>query len=130
MKTYLRKSENTTQAEEGGCEGLKKIRLRNTSANTKVRSPHGGSYTGAGGYALKEPQPVESPHRSRFVLKDCSPWRGLTLEKSVKKNCYILRNLPNPHSPCIAQGMGRDRTVKNEGVKLTRARGEWGEGVV
>lgn len=30
-------------------------------------------HSGAGGYALKELQPVDILHRNRFILKDCNP---------------------------------------------------------
>lgn len=52
----------------------RKRKKKKKSANTKVRCPYGGPYAGAGGYALKEPQPVENSPWSRFILKD-SHWR-------------------------------------------------------
>lgn len=44
----------------------------------------GGDHAGVGGHALKELQPMESPHRSRFILKDCSPWEGAAMEKGKR----------------------------------------------
>ena len=57
---------------------------------------------GAGGHDLKELQPMESPHCSRFVLKNCSPWEGLTLEqrRSMQRNKHqrgvVMDNMQLP----------------------------------
>lgn len=48
-------------------------------------NPHtaacGGPLTEAVKYFLNELQPMESPTWSRFILKDCSPWEGPTLDQ-------------------------------------------------
>lgn len=43
----------------------------------------------------QELRPMGDPHWSRFILKDCSPWRGHTLEQekheeegAAARNCY------------------------------------------
>ena len=43
----------------------------------------GGPLTEAAEYFLNELQLMESPTWSRFILKDCSPWEGPTLEQGT-----------------------------------------------
>lgn len=100
-KTYLRKGKNVIQAEweaavltprseKDGEEMLQVVKQRfpcsHLSEEDHARADiHTaaceGPHTRADGCFLKELQPMERPHWSMFILKHCSPQRGLALEQ-------------------------------------------------
>lgn len=83
---------------------------------------HGGLHAGAVGDFLKELQPMErSPHRSKFVLKDCSC--GGAGEKheedgTIKGAVPEWLCTPCPF-PLHCFGLWGSRGVEGEGVKLS-----------
>jgi len=88
---------------------------------------HRGPHAGAGGYFLKELQPIENPPWSKTILKDFSPWREPMLEQgkrvrsSRKELLQTDHNHPFPIHPAL---FGRDEMLSSWGG---RSNGEPGK---
>ncbi|KAK4830418.1 hypothetical protein QYF61_011042 [Mycteria americana] len=89
---------------------------------------YGGPCSGAGGCALKELWPMESPRWNTFILKDYKPVRRTHTgaeekceeERTAERSCY---GLTGPHSPSPLRRLsGGVRGVGNEGAKLSLGR--------
>lgn len=69
MLPRARSSSAAHGGDDGGADGGED----HSGADTHTAASE-GSHTRAGGYFLKDLWSVESPWRSRFIMKDCSPW--------------------------------------------------------
>lgn len=58
---------------------------------------HGGHHTGAGGYAWKELQPLETPCWSRFILKELQPV-GRSREEECEEEGTAESDLRDDHN--------------------------------